>query len=146
MKKIAYQLLAASLFAVVLVPMAAYAQPTNRLNVEIPYQFRVGNDLLPAGKYVIEPVDAFDPNVLVFRDVNNNAVAIVSALPAERLTHPAKSSLVFSKVGNQEVLTKIWLGGQKEGFQILENGSKSVAMASNSHAARNSAPAKRNGM
>ena len=146
MRKIAYQLLIASLFVAVLAPMAAWAQTEDHLNVDVPFQFRAGNTLLPAGRYLVEPVDESEPNVLVFRGINNHAVAIVSTLPTERSTYPDKSDLKFDKVGNQEVLTKIWVAGEEQGYQLLDSGSKTVTMASNSHSARRSAPAKRNGM
>ena len=146
MKKIAYQLLIASFFVAALAPVAVWAQTTRLLNVDIPFQFRVGNTLLPAGKYTVEPVDVNEPDVLMFRGINSNAVAIVPTVPAERSTVLDKSDLKFDKIGNQEVLTKIWVGGREEGFQILESGSKTVAMASNSHSAHRSVAAKSNGM
>ena len=77
MKKIAYQLLIVSFFVAALAPVAVWAQTTRLLNVDIPFQFRVGNTLLPAGKYTVEPVDVNEPDVLMFRGINSNAVAIV---------------------------------------------------------------------
>ena len=146
MRKIAYQMLIASLFVAVLAPLAAWAQTEDHLKVDVPFQFRAGNTLLPAGRYLVEPVDESEPNVLVFRGINNHAVAIVPTLSTERSTYQDKSGLDFNKVGNQEVLTKIWVGGEKQGYQILENEPKTVATASNSHSAHRSAMPKKSGM
>ncbi len=146
MRKITYQLLIASLFVAVLAPIAAWAQTEDHLNVKVPFQFRVGTTVLPAGRYSVQPVDVSDPYTLVFRGIDNHAVAIVPTLPTQASTYQNKSSLDFNKVGNQEVLTKIWVAGEEQGYQILDSGSKTVTMARNSHPARRSAMDKGNGM
>ncbi len=146
MRKIVYQLLFASLFVAVLAPLAAWAQTEDHINVEVPFAFRVGSTLLPAGKYRVEPVDVTDPYTLIFHGLNNNAVAIVPTLPTEASTYQNQSRLKFEKVGNQEILSKIWVAGDTQGYQLLENGPGSVMMAKNSNSARRTAAERSNGM
>jgi hypothetical protein len=146
MRKTAYQLLIASLFVALLTPLAAWAQSEDHLKVDVPFQFRAGDAVLPAGVYKVQQVDLRDPDVIFIEGINNHSEAMVPALPAVSKNNSAQSTLDFDKVGGHEVLTNIWVGGEEQGYQILENGSTTVPMASNSHPARRSAAAKTNGM
>ena len=146
MRKTAYQLLIASLFVALLTPLAAWAQSEDHLKVDVPFQFLAGDTVFPAGIYKIEQVDFRAPDVVLIRGINNDSEAMVPALPAESSTVNAKSSLDFNKVNGQEVLSRIWVGGEQQGYQLLENGHSIMTLAKNSHSATRTATAKASGM
>jgi hypothetical protein len=81
--------------------------------VKVPFAFTVGGLTLPAGKYVIQPVDQ-DPAVIMIRGGNGNheSVAIVLTSPADG-RDPAgdKPALSFTRVENQYRLSTIWESG-----------------------------------
>ena len=146
MRKTAYQLLIASLFVALLTPLAAWAQSEDHLKVDVPFQFRAGDAVLPAGVYKVQQLDLRDPNVIFIEGINNHFEALVQALPAESSTVNTKSSLDFNKVNGQEVLSKIWIGGGEQGYQLIENGHRIMALAKNSHSATRTATTKESGM
>jgi hypothetical protein len=146
MRKTAYQVLIASLFVALLTPLAAWAQSEEHLKVDIPFQFRAGEAVLPAGVYKVGQVDFRAPDVIFLEGINNHSEAMVPARPAVSKNVRTQSTLDFNKVRGQEVLTNIWLGGEDQGYQIIENRSMTMALAKNAHPATRTITANGSGM
>jgi len=81
--------------------------------VRVPFPFIVRGLTLPAGEYVVQPVDQ-DPAVMMIRGVNANhkSIVIVLTSPADG-RDPAgdKPALTFTRVENQYRLSTIWESG-----------------------------------
>ena len=134
MRKTIYQLLVASLFVVVLAPVAAFAQLENPMEADVPFQFQAGRTVFPAGKYWIQRVDTGDPWTLTISSPNGKDRAILDALPINSVgIVPSKSSLDFDKVGNKEILTEIWVAGTDQGYRVMEPKFDTELAANNKH-------------
>lgn len=133
MKKVVYRLLFASLFFVVLGPIAAFAQIGDHLQVTVPFPFYVENTQMPAGAYTIAPLGGTDLSVLLLRSADSKAEKIMMTLPIHAHGTVAKSTLDFDKIGNKDVLTEIWVANADQGYRVLENGSKLLAGATQAH-------------
>jgi hypothetical protein len=133
MKKGFYHLLLASLFLLLLGPIAAFAQIQDHLEVTVPFPFYVENTQMPAGTYTIQPLGGPDPSALLMRSADAKADKIMMTLPIHANGTVAKSALDFDKIGNKDVLTEIWVANADQGYRVLENGSKVMAGATKGH-------------
>ncbi len=93
------------------------------LDANIPFQFTVGNTTLPAGKYVIKPLDnsGDNPNVIEVRSTDDRMAVIFDSENASLDNAPKKSEIIFDKIGNQYFLSQIFVEGENYGAQMLES-------------------------
>jgi len=99
-------LLIALVFAVTIYPSKAHAQIIGDLQVNIPFQFHVGNTKLPAGQYVIHMLDGSDLRVMEISSADGSTSALFEVQDAEANSTPAKSELIFNKYGNRYFLRR----------------------------------------
>jgi len=90
------------LFALAILP--AFAQ-NQMIAVNIPFDFSVRNQVLPAGEYTISEVTA--TGGWIVRSVENNKAAVFVVLPHD-YTRAAQPKLVFHRYGRDNFLTQIW--------------------------------------
>ena len=105
--------IAIGLLALLAAP-AVYAQSTMR--VDIPFQFHVQNQVLPAGAYRVSYDAAFQRMALLLPDGSG------MFLPAHTAYRPRAEyvgSLVFHKYGNAYFLRQVWTPGGPYGFGLL---------------------------
>jgi hypothetical protein len=103
------------------VPLAAgsvYAQSDLRLKVNIPFEFSVGNEALPAGEYTVRHMFR---GVLVIQNADGSATKIFSTNGASASKTPYESSLVFHRYGDEYFLSKIWTSGNDTGREIFKS-------------------------
>lgn len=93
-------------FGAAVLAAAVYAGDSDRLVVDIPYNFVVNGKTLPAGKYDVRRSSDRDLHALAISSFENHAYAVV--LPTDvsqaRGSHPA---VTLVRTGDQTVLTKI---------------------------------------
>jgi len=108
-------LLAISVVALVSVT-SAYAETTS-MRAHIPFQFRAGSALLPAGQYQVDYASAFSR--LMLRATENGAGVYLPHWPTQRsATAPQSGMLVFHKYGEHYFLRQVWSPGQSEGYEL----------------------------
>lgn len=109
---------------------AAYAQSANRIEVNVPFEFVVGDETLPPGDYALEQVFS---DVLSVRAVDGKASVMVM-VSADR-DRPARedAKLVFTRYGDRYFLSRIWPAGgsaerklakSKEEMEMIKKGAK----------------------
>ena len=98
---------------VLLAAPAVFAQSTMR--VEIPFQFYVGSQVLPAGAYRVTYDAAFQRMQLTLPDGEG---MFLPAHPAYRVGSEYKGVLVFHKYGNTHFLRSVWTQGSPYGFGL----------------------------
>src|ERR1700733_8444088 len=104
------------LLTVLLFICATWAQTaTPLIRVNVPFEFQVGNKLLPAGDYLIAHSESY---FLVVRDSHQRVVATVVTTPAQTLTAPPVSKLVFRVDGGRNVLTRVWTSSSRYGYEL----------------------------
>ena len=107
---------------VLLVTVAAFGSWTERLAVEVPFDFYVGDRAMPAGTYVVDSTTA-NGSVLTFEHKTRAKQVVVPTTPAERSTS-GKSELVFNRLGDTYFLAKIWNQTSNTGRQLSVSGTE----------------------
>jgi hypothetical protein len=91
----------------------ALAQTTHEVRVNVPFDFAVGNKVLPAGNYSIDSeATAFSPNEVLIQNTDQHQISVLvrtSGNPAESqpLEVASRGSLVFDQYGGQHFLREI---------------------------------------
>jgi hypothetical protein len=112
-------------FAVVVLGLCAGSAQAQEMTVKVkvPFAFLVQGQMMPAGEYVVRPVN-LDHTAMVIKgeDANRKAIAIVLTTPADG-HDPAgeKPALSFSRVENQYRLSAIW-ESENEGQRLSKKG------------------------
>lgn len=102
MKRISMMLIAA---AALLVSTVAFAQ-SGTYSASIPFQFRVGQTVMPAGDYRLSVVG---PKVIALRGVTASANAIAdTAYIDEVRNNDRRPRLIFHKYGERYFLAQVW--------------------------------------
>jgi hypothetical protein len=97
---------AIALLAIANLAMAgtSFAQ-SNGVRATVPFDFTVGNQLLPSGTYTIKP-ESTNPNVIVIRS-HDKPVAALSLVHQDGNKSPNAGKLLFHKYGGQYFLSEI---------------------------------------
>lgn len=106
-----------SLF-VTLATASVYAQSDMKLKVNIPFEFSVRNQVLPAGEYTVRRVSQ---SVLVIRSADSRATQIFSTMGTQSRKTPNESSLVFHRYGDEYFLSAIWTTGNDTGHELSKS-------------------------
>jgi len=99
----------------------ASAIPTELLDVKVPFAFRAGNTLLPAGEYRVAESDS---GVLLIESKSGEHAAWVAAMPeTPTVPRPKQPELIFAKFGNEHYLSNVMAEGSVLGnveFNVAE--------------------------
>jgi hypothetical protein len=110
---------------------AAQAQGT-RVKADIPFDFVVGNRVLPAGEYMLASEGA--TNQLIVIRSSDNKTAILSLANSCSYSKPSETSkLVFHHLAGRYFLSQVWQEGNSEGRQLPKSRIE-VQMAKNGNA------------
>ena len=109
----------AVLFVLALVASATTAFGLSTMKADVPFEFVVSSDVLPAGNY---DVRFDDSGALRIRKVDGNTSASAFTVPLSRTeTRGGKPGrLVFARVKDRLVLSEVWFpGGRSGGHELL---------------------------
>ena len=98
---------------------AVYAQSSERLHANVPFDFKVGQAVLPAGSYDLT-YDVTESGVLFVRseDGRHTAVALTEGVSATG--HPKKdATLVFDREGSGYTLAQVFGPGENTGLEVV---------------------------
>jgi hypothetical protein len=128
MKKQAYTMIA---LLVLVGSMAVAAKAQNgggtQLVANIPFQFSVGNQTLPAAEYSVRQINPdSDHAVLQLRSKDGRAGAMVQV---DSVIGKAKESaqLTFRRYGNKYFFAQAWIDGDNTGMQALKSKAERAA-------------------
>jgi len=111
-----------------LVASAVQAQ-SNGVKADIPFDFVVGNQMLPAGEYTVSNQGSVNQAILIRSDEGNSAA--LSLTQSCSSLHPsAKTKLVFHTMGGRYFLYQIWTQGNYSGQQLPKSKAE-VELAKN---------------
>lgn len=111
----------AFIVALTMHPNKAQAQIMDRLEVNVPFEFHVGNSTLPAGKYTIQPVDDSDLTVLEIRSADGSTSAFFNVESVDEKAVPAKNEVTFQRYGNRYFLAKVFEERNRSGDKVTES-------------------------
>jgi hypothetical protein len=103
----------------------ASAQTTLRVVADIPFDFRSGSEMMPAGKYEIK---ALSSHVLLVRGETQNRSQLLIARSAITLKPSDHGKLVFHRYGNKYFLYQVWSSGQSDGFELPKGHAEKEAI------------------
>jgi hypothetical protein len=110
---------------------AAHAQEAVKAN--IPFDFVAGNEVLPAGEYVVTP-EGSSRQVILIRSSDSKAAKFATAFGCSSSRPSDKTKLVFHTMGGRYYLYQVWTAGYDQGrelpkskieVQLAKNGDKS---------------------
>jgi hypothetical protein len=111
-------------FLVLIAFISANAQTPAEIAFNVPFDFYVKNQKLPAGTYLIKSLDPYsDQATLVIRQKEGKAALIIRGLPLEVSTEEfeALPSLTFSCYGSSYFLSEIRNPARKFGAQLSKS-------------------------
>jgi hypothetical protein len=94
---------------------SAVAQDPGHLVANVPFDFRTGSEIMPAGKYDIRTLS---DHVLLLRGVTQNRSQILMAVGSTTMKPSERGKLVFHRYGNKYFLYQIWSAGASTGFEF----------------------------
>jgi hypothetical protein len=99
----------------------ASAEGTNKLQATIPFDFAVGNNVMPSGTYWIKPASSCEDHAVLLQ--NCRQVDFVTVSMGEPLYEQAaeRGKLIFHKYGNQYFLREIHGGPYGRGWTMQES-------------------------
>lgn len=92
------------------------------VSAKVPFAFRAGDTLLPAGSYILETNNT-NQTVLI-RGTKGGAAMIALTNAAERLKAPADAELVFNRYGDKYFLSQVWNAGYNQGRQFKKSAAE----------------------
>ena len=108
----------AVLFSLITLAASVKAQSSHRFKVNVPFQFVLNGQTLPAGAYLIERLDFSRPNLVTIKNVDSGIVRTVITQRIEKNSPSASSFLVFKEQGGRQYLYQVWNYGALNGGQV----------------------------
>ena len=99
-----------------LAAVSMYAQGSQKMKVQVPFEFHVGSSMLPSGDYTVDADAA--PGVVRLRSGDARSSVVIIALPVQASAAPGQGKLVFHKYGNEYFLSQIWKQGDNMGREL----------------------------
>jgi hypothetical protein len=109
-KRICVSLMALSFLVSMAAGAPASAKSVNAMKAQIPFDFHVGNTLIPAGEYTVRALD--DNETAIRISDGKHSVAVNTNSAQERGDKGTR--LVFRRYGDQYFLAAVW-GGDSTG-------------------------------
>lgn len=103
-----------------LISTRAMAQ-RGELVADIPFNFTVCTQQLPAGKYKVRPVTSATTNLLLVRSEDGHFAEITCTRDLQASTRASAGKLIFNRYGNQYFLSELWFPGEMTGNQVLKS-------------------------
>jgi len=107
-------------FVLVAGSTAAYGQGSKRQVADIPFQFQVGNETLPAGQYSVAASSSGE--TLRISSSSSNATVFRLSSPLSRLETSTRGTLVFHQYGGEYFLSEVWSAGYASGRRLAKSG------------------------
>ena len=86
--------------------------------INIPFNFIIGQKILPAGEYTIRPSRIDSKTVWLVQGNDTQAGAFFLTIPVLARETQEKTRLVFNKYGDQYFLSQVWTAGDNLGREL----------------------------
>jgi hypothetical protein len=127
MKKKLYSTFAMLSLAILMAVVSVSAQSGTKLEVNIPFEFQIGNQTLPAGEYSVKRLTQ-NSVLLRSRDGQRSAIAQTPrAIAAEASEKAAQEKLVFNQYGKQYFLSQVWMARGSDGRELYKSEAEHQA-------------------
>ncbi|MCA1594430.1 MAG: hypothetical protein LC754_17755 [Acidobacteria bacterium] len=110
-KRVCMSFLALSLLVSAMAMTPAYAQSHSSLVAHIPFDFYIGDKMIPAGEYSVRRVSDDGAQLLISSaDGRENVLVLTHEMAAKASKHD-EASLIFNKYGDELFLSAAWNPG-----------------------------------
>ena len=113
---------AASLFVVIgfiiAATCAAHAQTERRVVVNVPFDFVVGKQTMPAGEYTVRQLLQHSAGPLLVQSADRRTTSIVQTYTVEARAAAPTGRLEFQRRGASYYLFRVWTAGAKAGREL----------------------------
>ncbi len=99
-----------------MVGAATAADASSSLKAKVPFDFKIGNNVLPAGEYYVAKDGR--TGVLSVRSLETDAVVIFLADRVHSNETTEQARLVFNTYGDHYYLREVWMAGMSSGSSI----------------------------
>jgi len=122
--------LRSALFGLGLLLVASAAQAQTNVKADIPFDFVVGNQSMPAGEYLVASQGFGSPAIWI-RSEDGKATAVTMTNACVSADPSDKTKLVFRHLAGQYFLSQIWTEGNSSGRELLKSKTE-MHLAKNS--------------
>jgi hypothetical protein len=121
-----------AIVAITMMPLLASAQlgRDQRLVTNVPFQFRAGERLIPAGKCVVQRGN-LDSKTLIIGNWGAKVGMFANPLISQADEPSTTNAMVFHKYGDRYFLTSIKLKGSKAVYRMHESKAEAELRAQN---------------
>jgi hypothetical protein len=105
-------------------PAPAFAQEEPIIVATVPFDFTVGHQHLPAGKYVVRP-EYDNPSIVWIERADGREAAVALTIAVAESNAPTTPSLIFETRDNQHVLARL-VDADDTQREIIRNNSHSA--------------------
>ena len=105
--------------AIMTAVVSANAQSRNVVLADIPFEFVVGDKTLPAGEYLVRPINATG-DALAIQGTDNKEAAVRLTEPIDAMKKRTQARLVFHRYGQNYFLAQVWTG-ETTGRQLAKS-------------------------
>jgi len=120
MKTQSFTVLVAFQLLTLLTVTPLFAQAPNPMRFETPFDFSVGDRVLPAGEYTASTIGP----ALQIRGMDNKQIATVLTHSTSRPAVEEKGKLVFHRYGNTYFLSEVWRPGELSGQELSKSSQE----------------------
>jgi len=106
---------------------AGRAQIMNQLDFKMAQPFTVGDATLPAGAYIIRPVQGTDQTVIEISAASGKPSVMVEVNSAQPDAAQSGTQLIFNKYNNVLALSLVFPGGGNTGYQLYQGHPEKLA-------------------
>jgi hypothetical protein len=123
--------------AVIMMPLLASAQwqDAHKLVVQVPFEFRAGNKVMPAGEFIVQAADRVGKVLRINNpEADASQYSIVSSNEAQKGT--AVNALIFHKYGDRYFLSGIALANSQSIYWLPRDKAETELQAQNGPATK----------
>lgn len=127
MKTKLYSTFAMLSLALLMTVVTAQAQSRGKLEINIPFEFQIGSQTLPAGEYNVKRLTQ---NSVLVQSADGQQSAIAQTPGIVQANANAKASsekLVFHQYGNQYFLAQVWMVRGSDGRELMKSNAERQA-------------------
>lgn len=107
---------------------SAFAQDIH-VRANIPFNFIVNKDTLPAGQYEVKAEGSSGSHVLAISNWEERTARLFLTNNVDSLANSSKTKLVFERYGDRYFLSQIWVQGEGTGRELPKSArEREVAM------------------
>ena len=107
-----------------------FGQEPQRITVQIPFGFHVGDSMLPPGQYTVATEVQNGVVRLRSADFQSSVMALTNGIEPRTRSNEAK--LVFNRYGNEYFLSQIWTSSTDPGRALLKTKRETETAANRS--------------